>query len=218
MPQSDPRREARDICRVKLCRHLRKPAKCHAWTNLIIVEETLNLDITPERVRLRTCAGDPYRWKVVEGKEHIFSRLFSKNLSYHSVTALRLLSREVGLSFFSVLPLKRKEHRIILPSNFTRSETDRLIESNYDLRHRVFELTSSLQQEVERRKCVENNYASVMARLGVVEQEAQYYSFLLGKLNCLFTDCFPALETIKEQLELRLPEPLIEPTTEVELI
>ena len=106
-----------------------------------------------------------------------------------------------------MFPQQVKEHRIILASDLKTTELDRLIESNKDLKNRVLELTASLQQEVNRRQCVENNYESVMAKLDIVEQEAQYYSLLLGQINHLFTACYPALDGIRAQLDLQPIEP-----------
>src|SRR6516162_538187 len=49
-------------------------------------------------VRLITSADDPYIWKVLPGKEH----LFKKHLSKHSIGAYMELCREVGVSFEAV--------------------------------------------------------------------------------------------------------------------
>lgn len=103
-----------------------------------------------------------------------------------------------------MFPQQVQDHRIILASNLKSSELDRLIESNKILKNKVLELTASLQQEVNRRQCVENNYESVMTKLDIVEQEAQYYSLLLGQINSLFSACYPALEDIRAQLDLQL--------------
>jgi hypothetical protein len=40
---------------------------------------------------------------VLPGKEHIFSEVFTKNLSDHSINTYRLLSRNVGKMFEAVL-------------------------------------------------------------------------------------------------------------------
>ena len=41
--------------------------------------------------------------RVVQGKEEMFSKIFAKNLSDHSIGTFRLLCREVGESFEALL-------------------------------------------------------------------------------------------------------------------
>lgn len=62
---------------------------------------TLGLSIEPAQVRLITSKDDPYCWKILPGKEH----LFQKQLSKHSIGAYMELFREVGASFEAVLAI-----------------------------------------------------------------------------------------------------------------
>lgn len=55
----------------------------------------LGLRIEPSQIRLKTNPDDAYLWERLEGKAH----LFSKNISDHTVGALKELYREVGQSF-----------------------------------------------------------------------------------------------------------------------
>jgi DNA anti-recombination protein RmuC len=56
-------------------------------------------------VRFITSADDPYTWKVLPEKEH----LFKKQLSKHSTREYMELWREVGVSFEAVLASKSNE-------------------------------------------------------------------------------------------------------------
>jgi chromosome segregation ATPase len=55
--------------------------------------------VAPAEVRLITTRDDPYSWKVLPGKEH----LFEKQMSKHSIGAYMELFREVGSSFEAAL-------------------------------------------------------------------------------------------------------------------
>ncbi|KAH8800815.1 hypothetical protein F5884DRAFT_862741 [Xylogone sp. PMI_703] len=70
-------------CRVKLSEH---------------IKHQLGIVIEPSQVRLRPSSDDVYTWERLGEKE----RLFSKNISDHSVAALKELYREVGSSFQAV--------------------------------------------------------------------------------------------------------------------
>ena len=61
--------------------------------------------IEPSQVRLKTGPDDVYAWERLSDKEH----LFSKNISDHSIGALKELYWEVGLSFEAVRNEKSRE-------------------------------------------------------------------------------------------------------------
>lgn len=67
--------------------------------------ENLGIFIEPSQVRLITSADDPYTWKFLPGKEH----LFKKHLSKHSIRAYMELWRGVGVSFEAVPASKPNE-------------------------------------------------------------------------------------------------------------
>src|SRR5436190_4013832 len=69
-----------------------------------IEENNLRIAIEPTQVCLITGADDPYAWKVLPGKEH----LFKKHLSKHSIGAYMELWREVGISFEAVQAAESK--------------------------------------------------------------------------------------------------------------
>jgi hypothetical protein len=62
--------------------------------------------IDPSQVRLKTSPDDVYVWERLSEKEH----LFSKNISDHSIGALKELYQEVGLSIEAVGKNKLREH------------------------------------------------------------------------------------------------------------
>jgi hypothetical protein len=75
-------------------------------TSLTELEENnLGILIEPTQVRLITGADDPYTWKVLPEKMH----LFKKHLSKHSTGTYMELWREVGVSFEAVLASKPNE-------------------------------------------------------------------------------------------------------------
>lgn len=49
-------------------------------------------------------SSDPYRWKIMSGKEDTVSGLFSKNLSDHSIGAYRELCEGLDKIFEAVPP------------------------------------------------------------------------------------------------------------------
>ncbi|KAK3369573.1 hypothetical protein B0T24DRAFT_499269, partial [Lasiosphaeria ovina] len=64
--------------------------------------QRLGIRIMPKEIRLKLRTKDPYAWKVLPGEEEFFSRIFSINLSNHSISTYRMLCREVGKSFEAV--------------------------------------------------------------------------------------------------------------------
>jgi hypothetical protein len=60
-----------------------------------IIESKLGISIDPLEVRLITRVEDPYSWKSLPTRTH----LFGKNLSNHSIGAYMELYREVRVSF-----------------------------------------------------------------------------------------------------------------------
>ncbi|KAI9764361.1 MAG: hypothetical protein M1840_008499 [Geoglossum simile] len=80
----------RSKCRRKLSEH---------------IKNNLGILIDPAQVCLITSTDDPYTWKTLPGKEH----LFKKQLSKLSIGAYMELWREVGVSFEAVLAAKSTE-------------------------------------------------------------------------------------------------------------
>jgi hypothetical protein len=66
-------------------------------------------------VRLNPREVDFYSWRVIQGKEELYSKIFTKNLSDHSTGTYRLLCREVGKSFKAVPPRQVSTLDSIIP-------------------------------------------------------------------------------------------------------
>jgi hypothetical protein len=63
-----------------------------------MTESKLGILIDPSEVRLVPQVEDPYSWRSLPARAH----LFEKNLSKHSIGAYMELCREVGVSFEAV--------------------------------------------------------------------------------------------------------------------
>jgi hypothetical protein len=90
----------RSKCREQLSNHIRKTTPPVHFPNLtnITLESRIGITIDPSQVRLIPGADDPYSWKVLPEKRH----LFSKNLSDHSISAYKELCGEIGAAFEAV--------------------------------------------------------------------------------------------------------------------
>ena len=70
---------------------------------LRLAETKLGISITPEQVRSRPTADDPYRWRVVPNlKGHFNHSLLQKDLSKHSIGAYRKIYYAIGKSLEAV--------------------------------------------------------------------------------------------------------------------
>merc|ERR1711939_823411 len=66
------------------------------------IQSTLGITVKPSEVRLNPGPNDPYAWSVLPEKRGIFSEIFSRNLSQHSINAYKTLCEGVGRSFEAV--------------------------------------------------------------------------------------------------------------------
>ncbi|KAM4061275.1 hypothetical protein HRG_013743 [Hirsutella rhossiliensis] len=80
------RRRERDQCRERLSAH---------------ILDRLGIRTEPSEVRLIPREKDFYSWSILPDKPYL-SRIFLKNLSDHSISTYRLLSREVGHTFEAI--------------------------------------------------------------------------------------------------------------------
>jgi hypothetical protein len=76
----------------------------------------LGIKVEPKHVRLNTTSDHEYAWKILLEKEEELLGIFSKNISNHSVGALRKLCAGVGVTFEAVLLSKHKDHPDIITS------------------------------------------------------------------------------------------------------
>lgn len=89
----------RNSCREELSQHIRESLyQISPSALLIVLENRLGIKIEPSQVRLITRADDPYTWKVLPEKRH----LFLKNISDHSIGAYKELCKGIGVAFEAV--------------------------------------------------------------------------------------------------------------------
>jgi len=89
----------RSKCREQLSQHIRKafPAFSSIMTN-IILESRIGVSIELSQVRLALGPDDPYSWKVLPEKKH----LFLKNISDYSTGVYKELYKGVGVLFEAI--------------------------------------------------------------------------------------------------------------------
>jgi len=89
MRQSNVARDQwRILCRERLSAH---------------IQTTLGITVKPSEVRLNPGPNDPYAWSVLPEKRGIFSEIFSRNLSQHSINAYKTLCEGVASALKSSL-------------------------------------------------------------------------------------------------------------------
>ena len=59
----------------------------------------MGIVVEPSQVRLVPSADDPYIWKILPEKRELFSEIFLKNISDHSIRAYKELYKGVGATF-----------------------------------------------------------------------------------------------------------------------
>ncbi|KAM3550747.1 hypothetical protein ARSEF4850_008188 [Beauveria asiatica] len=198
------RRRERDICRQALSKHIVKPSE----------------------VRLSPRPQDGYGWRPCPGYESGFSLLFTKNLSDHSISTYRFLSRQVGNTFEAVpaeagaedtnlLTLVRgrpvcSEYRALTVSSTARpsagfsAEIDRLHQENAALAGHVQELSVLLQNETESKLCVEKENGELRKSLKVAEDGLNERAEKARYCQTSLLACFDELDrTVPILAELR---------------
>ena len=70
-------------------------------------ESRLDIIVKPSQVRLNPNANNPYKWKFLSEKKELFSSIFSKNISNHSISAYRELCEGVRVTFKAVSVISR---------------------------------------------------------------------------------------------------------------
>ncbi|KND87009.1 hypothetical protein TOPH_08345 [Tolypocladium ophioglossoides CBS 100239] len=142
------RRRRRDECRLELARH---------------IKNRLGIRIKPSDVRLTPRATDLYSWQPVRGKEKIFSimfsKIFAKGLSDHSVGTFQLLCSEVGQLFEAVAHREGPALDSIVPLSPLKPSLsdiiDQLREEKARLCDQVEELTGKVNADSKRRQVAE---------------------------------------------------------------
>ena len=100
------RAEYRRKCRQKMSEHICENnfAGLKRMISTLTCKGTkLGVTVEPEQVRLIPTADDPYAWRIVPEKEHLFRKeILNKHLSKHSIGAYRHLYRAIGESLEAV--------------------------------------------------------------------------------------------------------------------
>jgi predicted nuclease with TOPRIM domain len=134
----------------------------------------------------------------VQGKEEIFSTIFSKifdkGLSDHSVGTFQLLSSEVGLSFEAVLARgnNRSLDSIVSVSSQESSISaiiSQLREENERLNHQKEELVKQATAEREQRLIAEERVHQLCGEQALLETQLQQQTDRLALLQDIVTKC-----------------------------
>lgn len=177
-------------------------------------------------MRLNPRPQDGYEWKPCPGYGDSFSLLTAKNLSDHSISTYRFLSRQVGSTFEAVPaevgaedanPIAVVRGRLVLDdarkltilttarrlSEFS-AEIDRLQQENAALSGRIQELSDVLESETERRLCVERDNKELRASLQAAEADINDRAEKARRCQAPLQKCFDELDrTVPILAELR---------------
>ncbi|EJP61272.1 uncharacterized protein BBA_09777 [Beauveria bassiana ARSEF 2860] len=179
------RRRERDICRQALAQHI----------------------VSPSEVRLSPRPQDGYGWKPCPGYENTFSLLFAKNLSDHSISTYRLLSRQVGNTFEAVpagVDVEATDHIPLRPSRGFSAEISRLQQENALLSGHVRELSDALENEVDCKLRVEKEKEQQHKHLQAAEDKIKELVEKARGYQAPLLKCFEELDrTVPILAELR---------------
>ncbi|KND89337.1 hypothetical protein TOPH_06084 [Tolypocladium ophioglossoides CBS 100239] len=183
------RRRRRDECRVKLAQH---------------INNRLGIKLNPSDVRLTPRATDLYSWQPVRGKEELFSTMFSKifakGLSDHSVGTFQLLCSEVGESFEAVLPRgKGPAQESIMPLSPLEPSfsaiIDQLQEEKMSPFNQIEELTRKANTECEQRQAAERKVHQLYNEQADLKKQLQVQADMSTLLREVVAKCVAELNT-----------------------
>ncbi|KAH8749125.1 hypothetical protein F5883DRAFT_436029 [Diaporthe sp. PMI_573] len=185
------RRRGRDECREKLAQHICK---------------RLGIEIKPADVRLNPRETDFYSWRVVQGKEEVYSKIFAKNLSDHSTGIYRFLCREVGRSFESVSSCA---HVSTVDSIISMSTTepsfssiiDQLREEKARLSERLREAMKKADTEREQRTIAEEGNRQSCSYQAQLEEDVQRYAGAAAFFQGIVAKCAADMERVVPTLQ-----------------
>ncbi|KAH8743333.1 hypothetical protein F5883DRAFT_441072 [Diaporthe sp. PMI_573] len=184
------RRRGRDECREKLAQH---------------IYSRLGIKIKPIDVRLNPRETDFYSWRVIQGKEELYSKMFTKNLSDHSTGTYRLLCREVGKSFEAVPPCVQVSTGGKILSMSTEpsfsSIIDQLREENANLLQQLQEATRKAETEHEQRKIAEEGNRQSRSYQAQLEKDFQRCAGLAAFFKDIVTKCATDMERVLPTLQ-----------------
>ncbi|KAF1949116.1 hypothetical protein CC80DRAFT_581698 [Byssothecium circinans] len=131
------------------------------------IQSKLGIIVEPAQVRLLPSPDDPYTWRFLPEKKH----LFSKNISDHSISAYKDLCNGVGRTF-EAIPAKQRnsadsfgmvEGAVV--STVSQTEIsfstliDQLQDKNFVLSQSLDEMRTQLSVELECRRHAERELA-----------------------------------------------------------
>ncbi|KAI1906574.1 hypothetical protein LOZ65_006849 [Ophidiomyces ophidiicola] len=139
-------------------------------------ENRLGICINPEKVRLIPNFNDPYTWDVSTPIQH----MFTKQLSEHPISAVRLLSKEVGKSFQAIPSRNVYFCRSTCPSlPRLGMENDNLKE---ELTIQNIQMAAALEKETLEAEisALRLSKENLEARIEILEQDTCYWRILAG--------------------------------------
>lgn len=167
-------------------------------------------------MRLSPRPQDGYEWKPCPGYEGNFSLLFAKNLSDHSVSTYRFLSRQVGNTFEAVpaaVGAEDANHIALVrghlacddaraltvltttrPASGFSAEIGRLQQENTALSGHVQELSDGLETEIERKLCVERENEELRKNLQAAEAAINERDEKARRCRAPLLKCFDELD------------------------
>jgi Skp family chaperone for outer membrane proteins len=168
-----------------------------------IVGNSLGILIEPAQVRLITGIDDPYTWKVLPGKEH----LFGKHLSKHSIRAYMELWREVGISFEAVLatestdfPQKKLQESTDAKLSFT-VRINNLQTENTELNNQLNEWKNQAVRESELRKLAEEQASRLKIDNQQLQQDVQNLALMADYLRGIIIRSSQEINRVLEKLK-----------------
>ncbi|KAF2685017.1 hypothetical protein K458DRAFT_300965, partial [Lentithecium fluviatile CBS 122367] len=159
------RREWRTKCREELSTH---------------IQTRLGIIVEPAQVRLLLSPDNPYAWRFLPEKKH----LFSKNISDHSINAYKELYNGVGKTF-EAIPAKQGNSTNSLDVSFS-ALIDQLQGENALLSHAIEEMRTRLLVELERRQQAEKELERLKEVNRRLQEESEANSSVAIRLKGVF--------------------------------
>ncbi|KAH8701366.1 hypothetical protein GQ44DRAFT_831925 [Phaeosphaeriaceae sp. PMI808] len=193
----------RVLCREQLSKH---------------IQSTLGINVKPSEVRLSPSQNDPYAWKILPEKRRVFSEIFTKNLSQHSISAYKALCEGVGISFEAVYAStndnSQLDHLTPLRSDDASFSTkiDHLQSANAKLQEEMEMWKDKAATESQRVKLAEEQHCGVRKSLEEqlhkvcennqqLQERVDRYAASTEYLKDMLAKCFQGLGTALPVLE-----------------
>ncbi|KAF1964846.1 hypothetical protein BU23DRAFT_630329 [Bimuria novae-zelandiae CBS 107.79] len=188
------RREWRTKCRDELSRH---------------IQSRLGIVVEPAQVRLLPSPDNPYAWRFLPEKKH----LFSKNISDHSINAYKELCDGVGKTFEAILAKQGNSVDSLgmldgaVASSVGKTEIsfsaliDRLQGENALLSHAMEEMRTQLSAELERRRHAERELEHLKEVNQRLQEESEENLAIAMRLKGVFDAQSQGLKSAVQELQ-----------------